>query len=48
MHERKWNIHSVLDWISRLHDELVDKFLATLKEIPSFDNPTLDEKSQST
>lgn len=44
MHERKCNLTFALEWISELHDRLVETFLSTLKTVPSFDNLTLDKQ----
>ncbi|CAL1709814.1 unnamed protein product [Somion occarium] len=44
MHERKCGLHGALKWISKLHDDLVSKFLSALEEIPSFGNSALDEE----
>ncbi|KAK7694474.1 Delta(6)-protoilludene synthase [Cerrena zonata] len=44
MHERKCDLISALKWISGLHDDLVEKFLSTLKAVPSFGNRNLDEQ----
>ena len=44
MREHKCGLADAMEWISGLHDELVDKFLSTLKKLPSFGDPVLDKK----
>ena len=44
MHEQNYSLTDAMKWISNLHDELADKFLSTLKELPSFGDPVLDKE----
>lgn len=39
MHERKVELKAALQWISDLHDTLVDKFLEAYKKLPSSMDP---------
>ncbi|KAK7688467.1 Delta(6)-protoilludene synthase [Cerrena zonata] len=44
MHERNCNLNTALEWISGLHDRLVEIFLSTFKTVPSFGNHDLDKQ----
>ena len=43
MHEQNYSLTDAMKWISDFNDKLVDTFLSTLKELPSFGDPTLDK-----
>ena len=43
MHEQNCGLIEAVEWISGLHDRVVDKFLTTMKELPSFGSPSLDK-----
>ena len=44
MLEQKCDIAAAVDWISNLHDEIVQGFLSSLKEVPSFGDPVIDSQ----
>lgn len=44
MRERKCSLASAVEWIVNLHDNIVNTFLSTIKTIPSFGDPIVDEK----
>jgi hypothetical protein len=42
MHELKTSLDGALEWISRLHDDLVDTFLEEFQNVPSWNMSSLD------
>ena len=44
MHEQKCNLAAAVEWVSNLHDRVVDLFLSTMREVPSFRDPTIDKQ----
>lgn len=42
MVQENTDIHGALEWISKLHDDLAEKFLSNYKNMPSFGQP-IDE-----
>ena len=43
MHEQNCGVIKAVEWISGLHDRVAGKFLSTMKELPSFGDPSLDK-----
>ena len=43
MHEHNCGVIEAVEWISGLHDRVAGKFLSTMKELPSFGDPSLDK-----
>ena len=44
MLEQKCPLTAAIQWISNLHDEIVQRFLSTLREVPSFGDPVIDKQ----
>ena len=43
MHDQNCSLIEAVEWISDLHDRVVDNFLTTMKDLPSFGDPSLDK-----
>lgn len=41
MHQRNLDVQGALDWIGKLHDDLVLKFLEDYKKVPTFPDPQI-------
>ena len=44
MHERECDLAAAVGWISDMHDNRAERFLSTLREVPSFGDSEIDDQ----